>query len=69
MKCDRCGTETSAFTCSMFNTDDICTTCEQKERKHPQYPEAVVAEARACESGNYNFPGIGLPNDLRVEVS
>jgi hypothetical protein len=49
---------------SRFNTDEICMECEEKEKKHPDYPRAVKAEAAAVRAGNYNFPGIGKPADL-----
>jgi hypothetical protein len=49
---------------SRFNTDMICDDCENKEKNHPAYAEAVKAELNAVKSGNYNFPGIGKPRDL-----
>jgi len=62
--CERCGAETHATTTSMFNTQTICMDCKRAEKRHPQYQAAVEAEGAACRSGNYNFPGIGLPADL-----
>lgn len=63
-RCDRCNAEMNTYIMSMFNIQEICVDCEEKERKHPNYPKAVQAEHSACISGNFNFPGIGLPNDL-----
>lgn len=57
--CHRCGKESMIYTMSRFDTDLICMECEEAERAHPRYKEAVEAEAAACRRGNYNFPGIG----------
>jgi hypothetical protein len=62
--CVRCGKQ-GAFTMSRFNTDKICLECDAEERKHPLYSKAVEAELAAIKSGNRNFEGIGLPNDLK----
>jgi hypothetical protein len=65
MICDRCGQETLAHTGSMFNTDQICLPCKDREEQHPRYAKARDAELEAVKSGDYNYPGIGLPADLR----
>ena len=65
MKCDRCGTNCNIYKVSFFNTDNCCMTCIGKEKKHKLYNKAVKEEIRQCKMGNYNFKGIGLPNDLR----
>ena len=65
MICERCGKETIMYTVSMFNTQEICTECMEKEQAHPDYERAVAADRAACMSGDYNFCGIGLPADLR----
>jgi hypothetical protein len=49
---------------SMFNTENICMECKEKEEKHPKYEEAKQAEEEADRKGNYNFKGIGKPKDL-----
>ena len=49
---------------SRFNTDILCMECERKEKAHPKYQEARDAELRAVQAGNYNYPGIGLPEGL-----
>ena len=64
MKCERCHDETGVTTMSRFNTQVCCMDCIEKEKKHPDYPKAEAAELAACRSGNYNFPGIGLPAGL-----
>lgn len=63
-KCDRCGKRAFTTTMSQFNTQCICFECEVKEHDHPKYSEALEAERKAIENGNYNFEGIGLPADL-----
>lgn len=69
--CERCGRETVATTMSWFNTQTICTgvlnddSCDAKERTHPKYTEAREAEQASLDRGERNFPGIGLPEDLR----
>jgi hypothetical protein len=57
--CDRCGKETISTIVSMFNTDEICNECKEKERQEPRYKDAVAADEAAIRSGNYNFRGIG----------
>lgn len=64
-KCHRCGTETRIWTMSRFNTQECCPDCIDRERLHPRYPEAEAAELAAIRDGDYNFGGIGLPDDLR----
>lgn len=65
MKCQRCGTETNIFTGSWFTDELICKPCADKEKAHPMYKEAKRIEHEHVVNGNYNFPGIGLPEDLR----
>lgn len=62
--CDRCGMESLITAMSMFNTEMICVACEKKEKCHPKYQYAQEAEHAAIKSGDYNFPGVGLPNDI-----
>ena len=65
MKCERCGRETNTWSMSYFNTDACCMECLQKERMHPDYEKAKRAEHAQVVSGNYNFPGIGLPDKYK----
>lgn len=65
MKCQRCRKETNSVIMSKFNTDEICLDCYETERQHPKYAEADQAEIEAIRNGDFNFPGIGLPSDLR----
>ena len=64
-QCDRCCQPTAITTMSMFNKDIICMPCKDEEQNHPKYKEASDVENAECKKGNYNFDGIGLPNDLK----
>ena len=61
--CDRCHQPTIATITSMFNTDTICLECKKLERENPRYAEAVAADKAAIRGGNFNFAGIGLPDE------
>jgi len=50
---------------SMFNTQMICMTCKDTEKQHTKYKEAEQADIEAIKNKNYNFEGIGLPDDLK----
>ena len=65
MICARCKREVREHNMSRFNTDEICLECEEKERQHPLYAYAKEVERQECLKGNLNFPGIGLPDDLK----
>jgi hypothetical protein len=60
MICKRCRKETDIHIMSMFNTDEICMECKDKEEQRPDYKEAVEADNNAIRHGNYNFKGIGF---------
>ena len=62
--CERCHKKTDTFRMSMFNTQNICTECVEKEQSHPLYAKAVQTERDEYLKGNRNFEGIGLPADL-----
>jgi ribonuclease HIII len=64
MKCERCYIKTNRHTVSMFNTENICMDCKQKEREHSEFENARKAEHAQLIKGNYNFIGIGKPEDL-----
>ena len=63
-RCDRCGKPVRALRMSMFNTEMCCQGCLHVESRHPKYKEAKAAELEAVKNGNYNFKGIGKPEDL-----
>lgn len=68
-KCDRCSCSTNNIsTMSMFNNDIICIPCKEVEKNHPDYQRASDVELSECKKGNYNFEGIGLPEDLKQKV-
>ena len=62
--CDRCGISTNVTRMSMFNTDILCPECIDLERKHPDFSKAHDADRAEIKKGNYNFQGIGKPQDL-----
>ena len=64
-KCDRCNKDSKVFKGSYFNIEMICPCCETKEKAHSQYQEAKDAEHEAVVGGDYNFVGIGLPENLK----
>ncbi len=64
-RCERCTNPTHTTTGSYFNTQMICTSCDTKERKHPQYERAVRIETEQVLKGNLNYEGIGLPKELK----
>jgi len=65
MNCERCRKQSPALRTSMFNTQMICNECFLKETSHSRYEEARQAEQDSISRGDYNFPGIGLPDDLK----
>ena len=67
--CDRCGCLTKVIQMSLFNTDMCCSQCIETERAHPEFPKARACELDELLKGNYNFPGIGLPKDLKLRRS
>lgn len=64
--CVRCGVsfEKEAYSMSYFNTDECCLECLEQEKKHPMYQKAKEIERQEVAKGNYNFEGIGLPEDF-----
>jgi pectin methylesterase-like acyl-CoA thioesterase len=62
--CDRCRATNSVTNMSRFNMDIICQSCDDLEHQHPLYEVAAAAELLSVMQHEYNFPGIGKPNDL-----
>ncbi len=52
------------FTMSTFNTDYICNDCLDTEQQHPEYKKAKEAAYDAIMRDDYDFPGVGKPEDL-----
>lgn len=65
--CERCERGSLSLRMSFFNTDMICPECRALEKAHPDYKKAHDTEVEAVFRGDYNFPGIGLPDDLVVK--
>ncbi len=59
--CDRCHKSISQASISKFNSDIICSNCNDKEINHPKYQEATKINQEVKSS---NFRGIGKPQDL-----
>lgn len=66
--CDRCLLEANPLTMSMFNTEICCTSCIDKEKAHKLYKQASSTENQHCLDGDFNYPGTGLPDDLKPIV-
>jgi hypothetical protein len=67
--CDRCCKPATITIMSKFNKDVICIPCKEEEKLHHKYKEASDVELAECKKGNYNFEGIGLPDDLQLKYS
>ena len=63
--CDRCKRMAKTLRMSWFNTQCICNLWEAKEMAHERVQEAVKAEREAVAKGDLNYPGIGLPEELK----
>ena len=64
--CARCAADLSKVTSivSKFNLDTICYPCKRREKAHPAYHEADMAEVASVRAGDMNFVGIGCPPEL-----
>ena len=68
-RCDRCNEPALVTQMSIFNSDMCCAVCTETERSHPEFAHARECELNELSKGNFNFPGIGLPKDLKVKRS
>ena len=65
--CHRCGQSlASGWKMSMLNTDYLCGTCIEREKKHPRYREAQEAERQEVLRGNFDYQG--LLSDQEIEI-
>lgn len=62
--CDRCGEKSDTFKGSYFNEDMCCDKCISIEKQHKDFKKAKEIEHKEVLQGNYNFKGIGLPDDI-----
>lgn len=67
--CERCRTLTDCVTGSWFNQQMICPACEKEEAQHPDFEQAKASDNAACQRGEFNFSGIGLPTDLVLKYT
>jgi cytochrome c-type biogenesis protein CcmH/NrfF len=65
--CDRCKEKTPDHRVSMFNAEMICRECQNLEINHSQFEKARDAILDSISRGDYEFAGIGLPDNLKVE--
>jgi len=49
----------------MFNAEMICYDCQLLEIDHPKFEKAKDAVIDAISRGDYEFGGIGLPENLK----
>lgn len=62
--CERClDNKIEIYCLSMFNTEAICMPCKKIEQDHPMYSIAQEIEATHVRLGNFNYKGIGMPED------
>lgn len=67
MHCPRCNKNNKKLLfLSVFNEQQICIFCKEEEEKHPLYTEALNSYITEELKGNFNFQGIGLPDDLML---
>lgn len=52
---------------SMFNTQELCPECQEKEKAHPDYKHACEVERDQALKGNRFYEGIGLPDDMKYK--
>lgn len=65
MNCTRCNRENRKMLfMSVFNDEQICVDCKEREESHPKYLDALFADREALKNRDYNFTGIGVPSDL-----
>ena len=67
MICGRCEKETREHKMSMFNTQELCPECQEKEKAHPDYKHACEVERDQALKGNRFYEGIGLPDDMKYK--
>ena len=63
--CDRCNKKIHIQRKSMFNNDMICQGCQLLEKEHTQFEKARDAVIDSISRGDYEFEGIGLPENLK----
>jgi len=49
----------------MFNSDKICEACQFLETGDPSFEKARDAVIDSISRGDYDFEGIGLPDNLK----
>lgn len=62
--CARCSVPVLVQRLGVFNADNLCTGCLEKETAHKDYPRALIANEYALETSNIAWEGLGKPDDL-----
>lgn len=69
MTCERCQKNNAKLLfLSVFNEQQICLSCKEKEEQHRDYKKALLEIQKEEKKGNYEFKGIGLPEDLVYDL-
>jgi hypothetical protein len=56
--CERCHKSSGGVTTmSIFNSEVICMSCKEKEKKDPEYLAASLEELESVRAGDMNFSG------------
>jgi hypothetical protein len=63
-RCDRCNRFDDLMIKSVFNNQNICSTCEYAENEHPLYVDARDLQNTEILAGNYNYDGMGVPPNI-----
>lgn len=67
-QCNRCKRSIdNSFFKSVFDNKTICYDCQQSEIDHLKYEEAVNAVIDSISKGDYEFEGIGCPDNLKKD--
>ena len=65
--CQRCYQQATSHIMSMFNTEMICMSCKDKEKRHPDYPAAQAAEREAERARKTYWKKRNLPTAKQQE--
>ena len=58
-RCHRCGEKCNAYAMSIFNEHLLCSDCEERERRHPDFSLARDTLRYSFKQGDLTFMGIG----------
>lgn len=64
--CERCGAHISGHMLGWFSHEALCLLCYSDEKRHPEYMLAYYRWRNAHHYGDLDFPGLGVPPELRA---